>query len=211
MDSGTPALGALARLLGPDSVTRKLETGAALFRRGDLVRDVFIVESGRLRLLRHTVEGVRLTLQSARTGDMLAEASLFATRYHCDAVADGPCAVRVYARRTILDALDVRPELARSVMAALAGQVIDLRTRLELRNIRSARDRVWHYLSLSADARREVAMTGPLKDMAEALGLTPEVLYRTLAALERDGLIGREAGMIRIMRGDPADVRHLSP
>lgn len=206
-----PTLGALVGSLAPDSVTRRLATGAALFLQGDVVRHMYIVESGRLCLHRHTVEGVRQTLQTAEAGDMLAEASLFAEHYHCDAVADGPGTVRAIARRTILDTLDSRPELARSVMAALAGQVIELRSRIELRGIRSARDRVWHFLSLTADADRKVSVSGPLKDMAEYLGLTPEALYRTLARLEREGMIAREPGMIRIMSGSPPDVRHRGP
>lgn len=205
-DRAAPKLGALIGRLAAPSAIRNLEPGAALFRQGDSVREVYVAESGRLRLQRHTVEGVRLTLQLARADDLLAEASLFAERYHCDAVADGPCTVRIFARRAILEALDTRPELARSVMAALASQVIDLRTRVELRSIRSARDRVWLHLALAADSQRQVAMAGPLKDMAEQLHLTPEALYRTLARLEREGLIARTPGMIRIIRGDPPDM-----
>lgn len=206
-----PTLGALIGQLGADSVVLSLDTGAALFRQGDAVRELFVVESGRLCLQRHTVEGVRQTLQTADAGDMLAEASLFAEHYHCDAVAEAPSTVRAFARKTILDALETRPALARSVMAALAGQVIGLRTRLELRGIRSARERVWHHLALAADPDRTVALAGPLTDMAEHLGLTPEALYRTLARLEREGSIAREPGMIRIMRGGAPDVRHRTP
>ncbi len=178
---------------------RALDAGASLFRQGDTVREVFVVESGRVRLQRHTVEGVELTLQSAGADDLLAAASLYAERYHCDAVADQASRVAAFDRETVLDALANRPELARSVTASLATQVIELRTRLELRNIHSARERVWSYLALAADPDRRVAAPAPLKHMADLLGLAPETLYRTLAALERDGMIERAPGMIRIM------------
>lgn len=198
------SLGALLRQLVAESTTRSVDVRTVLFRQGDAVREVFVVSEGRIRLQRHTVEGVRLTLQIAGAGEMLATASLFVERYHCDAVADLPSRVHVFARPAILDALASRPDAARSVMAALAAQVIELRTRLELRNIRSARERVWSHLALAADTNGQVAAPEPLKQTAEALGLTPEALYRTLAALERDGLIRRSPGMIRIMRGDAA-------
>ncbi len=197
-----PEPGALLQDLVPAAAVRTLDAESVLFRQGDSVHEVFVVDQGQVRLQRHTVEGVRLTLQTAGAGALLATASLFADRYHCDAVADMPSRIEVFSRQTVLDALSNRPDAARSVMAALAGQVIELRTRLELRNIRSARQRVWHYLALAADSDRRVATRGPLKQMAEALGLTPEALYRTLAALERDGVIHRMPGMIRIMRGD---------
>lgn len=197
-----PEPGALLRDLVPATAFRTLDAESVLFRQGDAVREVFVVDEGRVRLQRHTVEGVRLTLQTAGAGALLATASLFADRYHCDAVADRPSRMEVFSRQTILDALSSRPDAARAVMAALAAQVIELRTRLELRNIRSARQRVWHHLALAADPDRRVATRGPLKQMADALGLTPEALYRTLAALERDGAIRRMPGMIRIMRSD---------
>lgn len=205
MDSpaGNPGLGVMIRRLATPSAKRELQAGATLFRQGDDVREMFVVGSGKLRLQRHTVEGVRLTLQTARAGDLLAEASLFASNYHCDAVADEDCSVNAIARQPILDALTARPELARAVIAALCGQVIDLRTRLELRGIRSARQRVWQYLSLSAGPDRRIATPEPLKHMAEAVGLTPETLYRTLASLQREGVISRTPDMIRIMRRDP--------
>ena len=194
-------LDAALRTLECPSELRAISAGAILFRQGDPVREMFLVQSGSLSLVRHTVEGVRLTLQQAGPGEMLAEASLFAERYHCEAVAGRPARVRVFGRRALLDAVDRDPGLARSLMAQLAGQVVALRTRLELRNVRSARERVRQHLSLAADQDRSVSTPGPLTEMAETLGLTPEALYRTLAALERDGEIVRHRDMIRIMPG----------
>ena len=74
---------------------------------------------------------------------------------------------------------------------------MDLRTRIEQRNIRSARERVRHFLALNAGADgRTVALPGTLKELAAELGLTHEALYRTLAALERAGEIKRGSGKI---------------
>lgn len=196
------ALAPLIRRLAEQTDSRHLPAKTTLFHQGDAVRDIFVVATGRVQLQRHTIEGVRLTLQTARAGELLAAASLFATHYHCDAVADAPSHVHVFSRRVIREALEARPDLARSLMATLATQVIELRTRLELRNIRSARQRVWHHLALAADSDRRIATPEPLTYMAQVVGLTPEALYRTLAALERDGVINRTPGMIRIMRKD---------
>ena len=69
---------------------------------------------------------------------------------------------------------------------------MSLRTRVEQRNIRSARDRLRHWLSVNAGADgRTVPLTGTLKDVAAELGLTHEALYRALAALARSGEIRR--------------------
>jgi hypothetical protein len=43
---------------------------------------------------------------------------------------------------------------------------------------------VWHFLALNVGSNsRTVELRGTLKDLAAELGLTHEVLYRTLAAL----------------------------
>jgi DNA-binding MarR family transcriptional regulator len=86
-------------------------------------------------------------------------------------------------------------------MAVLARQVMTLRTSLEQRNIRSARDRVRHYLTVdSAPDGRTVHLVGSLKDLAARLGLTHEALYRTLSDMEKKGEIERRAGKIRILK-----------
>jgi DNA-binding MarR family transcriptional regulator len=76
-----------------------------------------------------------------------------------------------------------------------------LRTRLAQRNIRSARERVRHFLALNAGADGcTVELRGTVKDLAEEVGLTHEALYRTLAALERAGEIKRTQGKITLCR-----------
>ncbi len=79
--------GWLARLdaLVQDEV--RLREGQLLFGTGDTVRSIFVVRSGAVRLERHQASGDPLVLQRVGPGQLLAEASLFAGRYHCDAVA----------------------------------------------------------------------------------------------------------------------------
>jgi len=82
---------------------------------------------------------------------------------------------------------------------------MNLRTRIEQRNIRSARERVRHYLALNVGADgRTVELAGTLKDLAAELGLSHEALYRALAALERAGAIKRGKGKIALASGRKA-------
>jgi CRP-like cAMP-binding protein len=82
----------------------------------------------------------------------------------------------------------------------LARQVMNLRTRLEQRNIRSARERVRHFLAISTNTGAgTIELRGTMKDLAAELGLTHEALYRTLAALERAGEIKRARGKIMLL------------
>jgi CRP-like cAMP-binding protein len=183
------------------AVDRKLKAGEALFRLGDKAAGLCEVVSGRVRLARVDRSGHEIILHVAGAGETLAEASLFSANYHCDAIASTTATVRVYPKREMLAAFERDPKAMRAFSAMLACQVMDLRTQIEQRNIRSARERVRHYLVLNAGADgRTVELSGTLKDIAAELGLTHEVLYRTLAALERSGGIKRSRGKITLVR-----------
>jgi CRP/FNR family transcriptional regulator, dissimilatory nitrate respiration regulator len=182
------------------AIDRKLEAGEALFRLDDKTIGLCEVITGRVRLARVDRSGHEVVLHVAGAGETLAEASLFSPRYHCDAIASTNATVRVYPKREVLAAFERDPKAMRAFSAALAHQVMDLRTRIEQRNIRSARERVRHFLSLNAKADGRVfELGGTLKELAAELGLTQEALYRTLAALERSGEIRRNHNKITLL------------
>ena len=171
---------------------RQLAAGEILFRQGDAAFAIFAIERGRLQLIRHTIDSRRVVLHTARTGELFAEAALFATVYQCDAMAAEASQVSVFPKRELLEAFRKDSGLAERFMALLAHQIHVLRARLEERNIRSARERVLHHLALAAGPdERSVLLEGTLIDLAAEIGLSHEALYRTLSALEKDGAVRR--------------------
>ena len=185
------------------SAVRVLAPGELLFRQGGPAVAIYKVESGRLRLIRRTVDDHLVILHTARRGEFFAEASLFADAYHCDAVAAVPSSVRVYPKQKAMEAMRKDPALAEAFMARLARQLQELRARMELRNIRSARDRVLQYLRLQAGVQgRSIPVKGQLQDIAAEIGMTREALYRTLAALETEGCLTRTETAILLEKSD---------
>jgi CRP-like cAMP-binding protein len=183
------------------AVERALKAGQSLFRTGARTAGLFEIVKGKVRLVRVDRSGREAVLYTAAAGDTVAEASLFSSSYHCDAVAATDAVVRLYPKAAVLAELERNPKAAQSFMAMFARQVMTLRTRLELRNIHSARDRVRHYLAVNADpSGRIVILSGTLKDVAAELGLTHEALYRTLAAMAADGEIERQRGTIGLRK-----------
>ena len=181
------------------AVERRLAAGQSLFRAGSRSIGFFEVIGGIVRLTRVDRNGREAVLQTAGAGDTLAEASLFSPAYHCDAVAATDAVVRLFPKSVMLAELQRDGKLARAFAAMLARQVMTLRTRLETRNIHSARERVQHFLAVNAGAdRRTVAIPGSLKQLAADLGLSHEALYRTLARMAADGEITRNETVIRI-------------
>lgn len=192
---------ALPPSLEAGSAVRVLAPGELLFKQGDRAAAIYKVETGRLRLIRRTVDDHLVILHTARRGEFFAEASLFADTYHCDAVAAAQSQVRVYPKATVMGALRTDPALAEAFMARLARQLQELRARMELRNIRSARERVLRHLRLrAAVGGRTIAVDGQLQDIAAELGLSREALYRTLAGLEAEGALTRDGSGITLKR-----------
>jgi CRP-like cAMP-binding protein len=140
-------------MLGLDQQTlerRSLAREEVLFRQGEKVTAIYYVEAGRLRLKRRTFDGLLLILGTTSAGNFFVEAALFADIFHCDAVATEPSRVCIYPKASVLNALRADPANAISFLALVAHQVIELRQRLEVMKVRSAKDRVMLYLDLNA-------------------------------------------------------------
>ena len=180
---------------------RSLARNEALFRQGEKVTAIYFVETGRLRLERRTFDGRTLVLGTTLSGNFFVEAALFADIFHCDAVATEPSKVCIYPKAAVLNALRADPANAMSFLSLVAHQVIELRHRLEIMKVRSAKERVMLYLDLNAGRDgRTVDLRSQLQDIASELGLTREVLYRTLASLEQAGAIERAGARILVKK-----------
>jgi len=137
-------------------------------------------------------------MHTVRPGELFAEASLFSARYHCDAVALEPSEVLVYPKPALVQSLREHPQMLWIFTAELARRVQGLRSRLEIKQIRSASERVLQFLALACDESGIWKQDGTLKQLADDIGLTHEALYRTLARLEREGRVVRLEGALSL-------------
>lgn len=188
-------------LLGRNLVAeRTLRPGDAVFRQGTPATAIYRVEAGRVRLVRHLKDGSSVVLHVARAAATFAEAALFSDRYHCDAVADGATRLSVIPKAELLAALRADPVACLDFARGLADQVRDLRAQLEVRNIRSAGERLLGWLRLTARGNRlAVEVDRPWTEIAAEIGLTHETIYRSLAELERTGQLVRNGRRILLV------------
>lgn len=186
--------------LVPPAGRRRLQPGEALFRQGDAAIALYVLETGRIRLLRNLADGATVALHTARPGETFAEAALFSPVYHCDAIAEAASEVAILAKDRLLATLTTDAGVGLELSRLLAGQVRALRARLELRNIRSASERLFAWLALQADGDPPVVrLDRPWLQVAEEVGLTPEAVYRAAASLEREGRIRRAAATVHLL------------
>lgn len=167
---------------GMDGKAHVFATGTCLFQQGDAVGVVHRLLEGAVQLRRQQAGGAFVVLQRAQPGDMLAEASVFAGHYHCNALAIAAtrtCAVPVARLRRQLAA---DPALAMAFAAHLAAQVQAARLRAEILALRTVAERLDAWLAWHEGGMPE---RGGWQLLAGEIGVTPEALYRELARRRR--------------------------
>ena len=180
-----PALAALPARLRAQAVPIAAAAGETVFRRGARPARMFFVLEGEVRLVRISPGGAEIVLQRSSSG-FLAEASLEAARYHCDAIAAAGSRLLAFPIGPFRDALHRDEGFRTFWIARLAREVRVLRSQNERLSLRSAAERVEHYIEAEGEEGR-LALPRSRKAWAAELGLTHEVLYRTLAGLRRSG------------------------
>lgn len=155
---------------------RKFAKGTAVFRQADKVNSMYLVRSGAVALDRPLTDGAPLTLHVATAGMALAEASLFAETYHCDAIARSNAEVATMARNTFLSAIRNRPDAALSLIRTHAKEVQTQRARIEILRLKRVADRLDAWLDLHGAPSK-----GEWINVAEQIGVSPPALYRELA------------------------------
>jgi CRP-like cAMP-binding protein len=157
---------------------QELAAGDILFRAGDPVISLFLVTAGALRLTRGLPHGLQLTLQRAGPGAILAEASLFADTYHCDASAAENSVLRVVPLRRIRGALRDDPDLAFALARDLAHELHRARAHAEILSLKTVAQRVDAWLVLNGGS---LPPKGRWRQLASEIGTTPEALYREIS------------------------------
>ena len=164
------------RTIFHDGIPVSLPASTSLFRREDKVRRMFLILSGSLNLERCLRDGDPLVLKRTGAGALLAEASLFADRYHCDAIACEPSELVALPKKVALERFHANPASSVAMVAETSKEVQHLRARIEILRLKRVSDRLDAWLELF-----DVPAKGRWVDVAEAIGVTPPALYRELA------------------------------
>lgn len=183
------------------AVERSFGSGAAAFRMGAAARHVHFPAEGRVTLSRFGAQGEEVAIHAARAGEFFAEVSLHSERYHCTAVVGQAALVASIPSDELRALLRSDAEFAMQWLAIVSWQLRQARTRVERLCLKGAPERVRHLLLTEGSvATHRYTLRGTVKDLAIDLGLSHEALYRTLASMEREGVIARDAATIALLK-----------
>jgi CRP-like cAMP-binding protein len=159
------------------SPERVLPEGGLVFHRGDPVTHLFLVLDGAIELTRHRADGGMVVLQRASQDAILAEASVFSQRYHCDAFAAVASVLHAVPIAAVRAQLAQSAEFAEAWSAYLAREVQDARLRSEILSLKTVAERLDAWLLSHGEC---MPAKGEWKSLAHEIGVSPEALYRDL-------------------------------
>lgn len=188
-DAAIAALAATARV-------EDAPRGRILASEGDRPDRLGVVVTGRVKVYHLGADGRELTFETMGAGEPVAAvAALAGSRYPATIEAATDSTIAWLPREAVFQLIEAQPALARSIIADLAGRVVNLTavaTSLSL----DVPARLAGYLFQRSLAVGHTTREGLVVDLgmtkgelASSLGTVPETLSRALARLRDDGII----------------------
>jgi len=179
------ALAELARL----AHERQLAEGEVLFLAGEKAAGLFVIASGRIRAFRVNAQGREQTLHIESAGATLAEVPVFDDgTYPATAIAEEPAAVLFLAKDEVRAFMLRHPEVSLTALKLMAQRLRGHAELVDALSLQQVGQRIARFLLDRAQGTRvDLAITN--EELARQVGSVREVVSRTLARLERDGLI----------------------
>jgi CRP/FNR family transcriptional regulator len=181
---------------------RRFGTGETLWVAGGDARGLFVVLSGRVRVVR-APRGRQYAIHSEGAGATLGEVPFFAGGgYPATAIAAEPTTCLVLDRRTVARAIAADPEIALHWLGRLAARVRTVIERLDRQTASTVEQRLATLLLEHHVATRGApfALAATQAEAAEELGTVREVLVRALRRLRDSRLVATPSrGRYRVL------------
>lgn len=190
--------------------TRMLVAGDFLFHQGDPARALYVLTSGRVKLMQYTPEGQQVIIRYIGPGETFAVlAVLREGDYPIAAQVVQDCVALAWNRAVMKQLMDAIPRLERNALSIMADRVREFQDRVrELSTERVERRIARALLRLTRQAGREVSegvlIDMPLsrQDLAEMSGTTLFTASRTLKEWEAQGVVKCGRARVTVISAD---------
>jgi CRP/FNR family transcriptional regulator len=185
------------RALAEVCIPREVAKGEILFREGDEGHSVYVCNQGHVRLHKVAPDGTEVVIKVVRPGETFAEVVLFEReRYPVTATAIEPCGLFLIPRRDVR-ALLRRDDFRDDFIGMLMRKLRHLAERVPMLTTTDVEARLFHFLAEQFGAAPSVQSGLTKKEVAAAIGTTPETLSRLLARLDGEGRLQWKGRTIR--------------
>ncbi|MDP8206001.1 MAG: Crp/Fnr family transcriptional regulator [Candidatus Electryonea clarkiae] len=168
-----------------------------LFQEGDIVKGIYIVADGVVKLLRYRSDGNETILHIAKTHDVIAEGALFLGHYPATAITDTETKLLFLRKESAMELLQNHTTFSLYMYESMALWQSRLVSKIDQLTLNDATARIVRYLlGLYEENKPKVMMKKiivslPVKkgDLATLLNMNQATLSRTLRRLQDMNLI----------------------
>lgn len=186
-------------LVGHDGPRVRLRKGQTLFSQGDAVRQVFVLEEGRVRLVRLSAAGHEQHMAIVGAGGMVGECSAFFDgRHSFTAIASADVVARPVAHQALALQMTHDTQCLRQVLWLANAKLRVLATQNLLLSQASATQRIAHHLlqlaatyGQAGHSGTEIDIAFTHQEMANIAGLSRVMVSKVLMQLQSEGLISK--------------------
>jgi len=172
-----------------------------LFMEGAEGKAVYLLTSGSIQLVKTNPDGRETVIKTVKEGELFAEVILFEkSNYPVTATACTDAEVIELPRAGFLKLLDA-PDFRNEFMAMLMHKQRYLAERIQQLTSMDAEARFVEFLRDHYGEKTEITPDLSKKDLASAIGATPETFSRLLQKLEKRGGFSWEGKTIRMSPG----------
>lgn len=189
---------AACRRLAEMSRLRNATKRDLLFMEGAEGKAVYLLVSGSVQLVKTSPEGKETVIKTVKEGELFAEVILFEqSRYPVTAAAVTDAEVIELPRAGFLKLLDER-EFRDDFIVMLMSKQRYLAERIQQLTSMDVEERFVEFLREHYGEQPQITLTIPKKDIAAAIGATPETFSRLLRTLEERGGFSWKGRVIRV-------------
>ena len=206
------------KLLAQRGILRSIEDGEFFFFQGDPATYLYILITGRAKLMQSNQSGQQVNLRTINEWQMFGALGVVRPNatYPVTAQALVPSTALAIASDFMKEMMQSRPYLSVGLMQLMTGYIMEMQERYrELATERVERRIALTVLRLAGQIGKRISEDKPTvelplsrQDIAEAAGTTLFTVSRVLAAWERRGLV--EAGRGRVVIRNPHGLVQIS-
>lgn len=170
---------------------------------GDQGHSLYLLVSGAVQLIKTSPAGTEVVLKTIQPGEVFAEVILFELdKFPASAVAVSESVILLFPRQEILRLLDDR-SFRDDFISMLLRKQRYLAERIYYLTTCDIEERFFRFLGENYGSASTLHITLSKKDIAAAIGATPESLSRLILRLSHAGVIKWQGERLEILQNQP--------
>ncbi len=168
-----------------------------IFMEGDECTGLYIIRTGRVKILRSSSQGKEQIIKILNPGDLLGFEVFYDGKvYKNTAVAMEECELCYVDKNMFFQILEKEPSVAKKLILAMGEELNHAYERIGNLGLLNAREKLAHLLftlaneyGVKADGGVKLNLTLSRLEIAELLGITQETSIRLLKSFKEDGIL----------------------